>query len=223
MADPGTAFKNNPHEQCTIDLRLTAASEPSGGEPIYDEGEEPPPGVAHSFAKGHTEQQMAITGRASSVNGQRFDLDRAFGLRDHSWGPARVAEHLVVPLGHRQLRRPTSASRARSRGHEDDPDLRNVNGWVFDLDRYGDGRVVQGARHAAHLRLRRRVVRAPQRRRHHHRRPPRTSCTARCASSIPLRNRRDGMVTRLTEGITRWTCGDRDGRRAVGVPRPDRR
>ena len=31
------------------------------------------------------------------------------------------------------------------------------------------------------------------------------------SSSIPLRNRRDGMVTRLTEGMTRWTCDGRDG------------
>ena len=30
-------------------------------------------------------------------------------------------------------------------------------------------------------------------------------------SSIPLRNRRDGKVTRLTEGMTRWTCGDLAG------------
>ena len=27
-------------------------------------------------------------------------------------------------------------------------------------------------------------------------------------SNIPLRNRRDGQVTRLTEGMTRWTCGN---------------
>ena len=31
------------------------------------------------------------------------------------------------------------------------------------------------------------------------------------SSSIPLRNRRDGMVTRLTEGLTRWTLDGREG------------
>ena len=30
-------------------------------------------------------------------------------------------------------------------------------------------------------------------------------------SNIPLRNRRDGMVTRITEGMTRWSCGDLAG------------
>ncbi len=104
MADPGTAFKSNPHEECTIDLRLTAVSQPSGGEPIYDEGEEPPPGTAHGFAKGHTEQQMAITGL---VAGERRALRPRARVRSARplVGPARLAEHLVVPLGHRQLRR----------------------------------------------------------------------------------------------------------------------
>jgi hypothetical protein len=30
-------------------------------------------------------------------------------------------------------------------------------------------------------------------------------------SNIPLRNRRDGMVTRITEGMTRWTYGELSG------------
>jgi hypothetical protein len=30
-------------------------------------------------------------------------------------------------------------------------------------------------------------------------------------SCIPLRNRREGQVTRLTEGMTRWSCGDLAG------------
>jgi hypothetical protein len=30
-------------------------------------------------------------------------------------------------------------------------------------------------------------------------------------SSVPLRNRRKGLVTRITEGVTRWRCGERSG------------
>ena len=30
-------------------------------------------------------------------------------------------------------------------------------------------------------------------------------------SNIPLRNRREGLVTRITEGMTRWSCGDLTG------------
>ena len=30
-------------------------------------------------------------------------------------------------------------------------------------------------------------------------------------SNIPLRNRREGMVTRITEGMTRWSYGELTG------------
>jgi hypothetical protein len=30
-------------------------------------------------------------------------------------------------------------------------------------------------------------------------------------STIPLRNRREDMVTRITEGMTTWRCGDLTG------------
>ncbi len=86
MADPKAAFADNPHEPCAIDLHLTAAAMPSGGEPEYDEGEEPAPGSTHSFARGHTEQQMAITGTVR-LGDEEFVVTDGFGLRDHSWGP----------------------------------------------------------------------------------------------------------------------------------------
>jgi hypothetical protein len=30
-------------------------------------------------------------------------------------------------------------------------------------------------------------------------------------SNIPLRNQRDGLMTRITEGMTRWRCEDLEG------------
>jgi hypothetical protein len=30
-------------------------------------------------------------------------------------------------------------------------------------------------------------------------------------SNIPLRNQRNGLMTRITEGMTRWTCEGREG------------
>ena len=33
-------------------------------------------------------------------------------------------------------------------------------------------------------------------------------------SNIPLRNRREGLVTRITEGMTRWTC---EGHKGAGL------
>ena len=150
MADPGTAFKSNPHEECSIDLRLTAVSDPSGGEPIFDEAEEPAPGVAHSFATGHTEQQMAISG-VLQVNGQRVDLDR--------YGDGRVVKVRDMQL--------TSEYDDEWFVHRSDVVLA-TDDHTYEL--HGE-----------------------------------------VGSSIPLRNRREGMVTRLTEGMTRWTCDDVEG------------
>ena len=104
MADPGTAFKNNPHVDCTIDLRLVAAAPATGGERIYDEGEEPPAELATSFARGHTEQQMQVTG-VVRVDGQEYHLERGLRPARPLVGPAHLAEHLVVPVGHRELPR----------------------------------------------------------------------------------------------------------------------
>jgi hypothetical protein len=206
MSEPGRAFKNNPHEPCQLDLRLTAVSQPSGGEPIYDEGEEPPPGTAHGFARGHTEQQMAITG-ALDVDGMHYDLENAFGLRDHSWGP-RIWQSIwwyrwvTASFGRLGLA-------CTLRGHEDS-DLRNVNGWVVDLDRYGDGRVVKvrdmqltSEYDPEWFVLRSDVALTTDDHEY--------QLHGEVTSSIPLRNRRDGMVTRLTEGMTRWTCDGLEG------------
>ena len=103
MADPKSAFAGNPHEPCVIDLHLTAAADPSGGEPEWDEGEEPPPGSTHQFARGHTEQHMASTrcrpGRRRRVRGHR-----ELRVAGPFLGSARLAEHLVVSLDPRELR-----------------------------------------------------------------------------------------------------------------------
>ena len=42
-------------------------------------------------------------------------------------------------------------------------------------------------------------------------------------SNIPLRNRREGMVTRITEGMTTLDVRRPRRRRPLGVPRPGRR
>ena len=143
------------------------------------------------------------------MNGQRFDLDRAFGLRDHSWGP-RVWQSI---WWYRWVTASFDGGLGLActvRGHQDDPDLRNVNGWVFDVDRYGDGRVVKvrdmqlTSEYDDEWFVQRSdvVITTDDHAYELH---------GEVSSSIPLRNRRDGMVTRLTEGMTRWTVDDREG------------
>src|SRR5690606_7958207 len=134
MADPSKAFADNPHEPCTIDLRVTALGRPFGGEPEYEEGEEPDPHAASGFARGHTEQHMAVTGSVQ-VDGERFELADGLGLRDHSWGP-RIWQSIwwyrwitasFGPLG--------LACTVRG---EQDPAVRHVKGHLYDVERYGN-------------------------------------------------------------------------------------
>jgi hypothetical protein len=203
MADPSSAFARNPYEPCAVDLRLTAAALPSGGEPEWDVDEEPAPGSSHQFARGHTEQQMAITG-VVQVGAQRFDVTGGLGLRDHSWGP-RVWQSIwwyrwitasFGPVG-------IGCTIRGERG----VDRPNVSGHVHDLARHGDARPVpvremeltsdyddEGFPTANRV-----VVTTDD---HVY------ELRGEIWSSIPLRNRREGQVTRLTENMTRWSCGD---------------
>jgi hypothetical protein len=209
MAEPKTAFHDNPLESCSIDLQLRAVARPWGGEPEWEEGEERPDlDPEKMFARGHTEQHMAITGTVT-VGSETYAITDGLGLRDHSWGP-RFWQNvwwyrwLTVNLG------PGLGFALTVSGAEEDPDARHVHGFLYDVDRYGDDHWV-----------------------------PIRDCRLSSAydddwfpvtnhasvvtddhvyevdgdvwSNIPLRNRRDGMVTRITEGMTRWSCGDRQG------------
>ena len=83
MADPSTAFKNNPSEPCEIRLDYTGVSPMHGGMRVMADGS-PLPDVV-GFAKGHTEQHVA--GEGSIRIGEQTWRVSGFGLRDHSWGP----------------------------------------------------------------------------------------------------------------------------------------
>jgi hypothetical protein len=205
MADPKSAFANNPHEPCVIELHLTAAADPSGGEPEWDEGEEPPPGT-HQFARGHTEQHMASTG-VVRVGDEEFELTEAFGLRDHSWGPRiwqSISWYRWIHANFGSL-----GIGCTLRG-EPDSSVRHVSGHVYDVARYGDTRLVP----VRSMELtseyddewfvtRNKVLVTTDDHEY--------ELHGDVWSSIPLRNRRAGQVTRLTEGMTRWTCGDLTG------------
>ena len=87
MVDPRQAFADNPLVPCTIALTHRAVGRPWGGEPERDEGEAPiEVDPETSFAHGHTEQHMAVTGTVT-VGDDEFVLTDGLGLRDHSWGP----------------------------------------------------------------------------------------------------------------------------------------
>ena len=202
MADPKAAFADNPHDPCVIDLRMVAVGKPFGGEPEYDEGEVPPPERQHSFGRGHTEQHMAVTG-VVQVGDVFFELHHGLGFRDHSWGP-RIWQS--IPW-YRWLNASFGPLGIAFTVRGIDGGGRTVNGFVYDLERYGDAHWVpirdvdlSSEYDADGFPLRNRSLVTTDDHVY--------ELFGEISSDIPLRNRRDGKVTRITEGMTRWRCGD---------------
>ncbi|MEC7845540.1 MAG: hypothetical protein VX594_09245 [Actinomycetota bacterium] len=85
MANPRTAFKENPTLDCSIELHWEGMSPMFGGRPTYDDGSELIQESETSFAKAHYEQHGKMSGifRIGSTTYQINGL----GLRDKSWGP----------------------------------------------------------------------------------------------------------------------------------------
>jgi hypothetical protein len=85
MADPSTAFRNNPHVQCKIELDYEGVSPMFGGETVRADGKPREIDPEKSFAKAHYEQHVAAKGRFT-VGEETYPVD-GLGLRDKSWGP----------------------------------------------------------------------------------------------------------------------------------------
>jgi hypothetical protein len=85
MADPGTAFRNNPQVPCKVELDYEGVSPMYGGETVREDGQPRDIDPEKSFAKAHYEQHVAAKGRFM-VGDESFEID-GLGLRDKSWGP----------------------------------------------------------------------------------------------------------------------------------------
>jgi hypothetical protein len=202
MADPKTAFKNNPYDQCVVDITFTGQGRPSmfGGEP--DTPHEAP---GEEFAKGHYEQ--LIEGRGTIRVGDREWEIHGFGLRDHSWGP----RYWQAPWYYRWLTANSGkdfgfmASRVAKK---DAPGSRGGFVWEDGKIHLCDDVTISTETRGAES---------------YHQAITATLSSSRSGKSwdftgevmnlIPLRNRRqtpDGewLTTRISEGITRWTMAD---------------
>ncbi|MEN3273586.1 MAG: hypothetical protein V7636_2347 [Actinomycetota bacterium] len=208
MAEPREAFTNNPHVECSIDLNLKAVGPAQGGEPEWEEGEAKPDlDPEKMFARGHTEQHMRSVGTVT-IGDQTFDIKDGLGLRDHSWGP-RYWQNiwwyrwLTVNLG-------ADLGFACTIAGAEGSDQKNVHGFLYDKKRYDDDRWVP---------IRNVELQSDYDKEWF----PRSNTvkvttddhvydvTGDVWSNIPLRNRREGMVTRITEGMTKWKYADLEG------------
>jgi hypothetical protein len=199
MADPRRAFSESPRKKVELDLVHDAVGPMYGG---HSDREETERDASQQFAKAHYEQHMAVQG-GLTVDGERIAID-GFGLRDHSWGPRfwqaiHSYEWLTLNFG-RDFGAMLSIIRR-------DPASERIGGVVVRGDSLD---AVKRARVTAEfepngLYHKKVAVELDTAGGEH------LDITGEVVSFIPLRNRRDGMVTHIGEGMTEWRCGDRVG------------
>lgn len=201
MADPSQAFRNNPHKPVSIDLVHEAVGPVYGSSGAGRVIEDP----EKEFARAHYEQHMHITGHVT-VDGDRTEID-AYGLRDHSWGP----RFWQTIYSYRWL---TCAF---------GPDLGIMVSEIrrTEDDRTQGGVVVRGEAVEQ-------ITSVDIDTEHEAGSPQHNAMKATLGlangetiilegavkSYIPLRNRREGHVTHIGEGMTEYRFGDR---KALGI------
>jgi hypothetical protein len=200
MADPKLAFTTNASVDCAVRLRFTGASAMVGGEP--DAQREKP---GEEFARGHYEQLVSATGEIE-VGDQHWTVS-GFGLRDHSWGP----RYWQAPWYYRWLTAnfgPDVGFMGSRIARRDGPGTRGGFVWEAgqlhlcpEVEIHTDWTGADSYHSTVDV-----TLRAKDRE---------WQVRGQVLNLIPLRNRRDGLVTRISEGLTEWTLGD--GRVGYGL------
>jgi len=208
LSDPRKAFGENPFQQAVIELGWEGLSPGFGGEPREErDGKLVSVKVekaGQEFARGHLEQHGRATGRVV-VDGTEWRVE-GFGLRDHSWGPRfwQAPDHyrwLTMNFG------PDAGIAAALTVQRDG--RRVEGGYVYTKGAPNRliGRVEVESTFAGEQRLHAALSAvlhpddggAPER------------VEGRVLAMVPLRNRRNGVTTRIAEGLTEWRWGDRVG------------
>ncbi len=207
MANPRAAFTDNPMVACSVQLEVRGISPMYGGKQVYEDGTEIPVQAEKSFAKAHYEQHIAVTGTIT-VGEEVLDID-GLGLRDKSWGPRywqAVHWYRWLPMVFGK----DFALMLSVIGGEDPDATPHQSGMVLEDGEYHlvrECRVESDWDEDRYQTSMRCWLRTDHKE---------YEVTGEVISMIPLRNRRtspDGeqLVTRITEAMTRFRCGDRTG------------
>ncbi len=199
MADPKRAFLESPKKKVVLDLEHRAVG------PMYGKAGDPDEqsrDAESQFAKAHYEQHMAVTG-IIEIDGETIEI-AGHGLRDHSWGPRHWQaiesyEWLTMNFGEK-LGAMISIVRR-------DADHERVGGVIMrDGELVGVKKAEISADYADnglyHERVHVKVETSEG---------EELTIEGQVKGFIPLRNRREGMVTHIGEGMTEWRVGDQVG------------
>jgi hypothetical protein len=209
MTDPRRAFTENPRVPCTVQLAIEGISPMYGGKPVYEDGTEFEQDAERSFAKAHYEQHIAARG-AITVGDETFELD-GLGLRDKSWGP-RYWQALTWYRWLPMVFGPDLAMMISVVGRGDGSiEAAHQSGMVLE-----DGAYHQITACRIESDWDERLQQTAMRCWASAENGKEYEVSGEVLSLIPLRNRRetpegDQLVTRITEAMTRFRCGERTG------------
>ncbi len=199
MADPGTAFRNNPIRRVKVDLIHEAGGPAYGSTGARHKITDP----SKEFGKAHYEQHMIVRGTVE-IEGEAPVAIDGLGLRDHSWGP----RYWQAIYSYRWLTinfAPDFGMMVSTIWR--DPEHRTQGGVVVrdgrmhtitavDIEtKFADNGLFHESL-LAHLTLDT---------------GEKLDVSGKVMSFIPLRNRREGMTTHVGEGMTEYRCGDHVG------------
>jgi hypothetical protein len=211
MTDPAQAFKSYPHVAARLELDYYGVAPAWGGElrekgprgwqPISRSGDS-----AHEFARGHFEQHGRTVGRII-VGTDSFEID-GLGLRDHSWGP----RSWQAPKYYRWL----------TMNFDESLGVVAALTVARDESRHPGGFVARKGRPNVNLRKVEIETEFAGEQQLHDKisvvcetqEGEKLEITGKVISMIPLRNRRAGAVTRISEGLTEWNW---DGKVGYGL------
>ena len=208
MADPSSAFKNNPSVDCHVDLAYTGVAPMYGGKTVREDGSDIPLDPEKSFARAHYEQHVRASGTIV-VGDERHKID-GFGLRDKSWGPRywqAIYWYRWLPMSFgRDFAMMLSIVAAENGAVRRSGMVLREGAYVPVVDAKVESEWDEDG-YQTRLRA---WARTDERE---------YEISGRILSLIPLRNRRraaDGsrLVTRITEGMTEFHC---DGRIGYGL------
>ena len=204
LRDARRLFAEAPRTKGTVEFDLTAVSPMHGGEPTRDDQQTM---YGRDFSFGHFNQHTRTVGRME-IGGQIFEFD-SYGWRDHSWGPRfwtniyfyRLFIANFGPDRALMLLKITGRDGVTRRcgvlqfdgDYEDITDLDVYTEWTALKDPKAIRLGVRTAKRAVQL-------------------------EGEVIQMAPLSNRRkvgdEILSSRIAEGLTMWTWGDRTG---IGV------